>query len=214
MKPSRVAKNAPAKPAEHGAHGEGGELGRGCVDAKRAAGDLVLAQRLPGASDRQPPQPQRDPVGEERQRNDEVVEKHGALRRRVGEAESRGKAVVGGGERQSEERRMRRGDAVRAAGEILPVEQNEPDDLAEAERDDCQIVAAQPQHRKAEQEAGEGGEDAGERQTAPKRKADILREQSIGIGADRVEGDVAEIEQPGEADHDVETEAEHSVGGD
>ena len=106
------------------------------------------------------------------------------------------------------------GDAVRAAGEILPVEQDEPDDLAEAERDDGEIVAAQPQHRKAEQEAGEGGEDAGERQTDPERKADILREQRIGIGADRVEGDVAEIEQPGEADHDVETEAEHGVGGD
>ena len=41
-----------------------------------------------------------------------------------------------------------------------------------------------------------------------------LREQRVGIGADRVEGDVAEIEQAGEADHDVETEAEHRVGGD
>ena len=34
------------------------------------------------------------------------------------------------------------------------------------------------------------------------------------IGADRVEGDVAEVEQAGEADHDVEAPAEHHVGED
>ena len=40
----------------------------------------------------------------------------------------------------------------------------------------------------------------------------MRREQREGIGADRVEGDVAEIEQAGEADHDVEAEAEHHIG--
>ena len=38
-----------------------------------------------------------------------------------------------------------------------------------------------------------------------------LGEQRVGIGADRVEGDVAEVEQAGEADHDVEAPAEHHV---
>ena len=42
----------------------------------------------------------------------------------------------------------------------------------------------------------------------------MLREQRIGIGADRVERDVAEIEQAGEADHDVQPQAEHRVGED
>ena len=51
--------------AEHGADGEGGELGVGGVDAERAAGDLVLAQRLPGAADRQAAQADRDEVGDE-----------------------------------------------------------------------------------------------------------------------------------------------------
>ena len=37
--------------AEAGADGERRELGVGGVDAERAAGDLVLAQRLPGAPD-------------------------------------------------------------------------------------------------------------------------------------------------------------------
>ena len=56
--------------------------------------------------------------------------------------------------------------------------------------------------------------DAGERQADPERQAEGLRDQRVGIGADRVERDVAEIEQPGEADHDVEAEAEHRVGDD
>ncbi len=43
--------------AEHRADRKRGELGVGGVDAERAAGDLVLAQRFPGAADRQPAQP-------------------------------------------------------------------------------------------------------------------------------------------------------------
>ena len=35
--------------------------------------------------------------------------------------------------------------------------------------------------------------------------------QRIGIGADRIEGDIAEIEQAGEADDDVEPPAEHHI---
>ena len=50
--------------AEEGAERERGELGVGRVDAERAAGDLILAQRLPGAPDRQPAQPQRHEIGD------------------------------------------------------------------------------------------------------------------------------------------------------
>ena len=42
----------------------------------------------------------------------------------------------------------------------------------------------------------------------------VVDEQRVGIGADRVEGDVAEVEQAGEADHDVQAPAEHHVGED
>ena len=105
-------------------------------------------------------------------------------------------------------------NAVRSAGDALPVEQHEADDLAEGERDDGEIVAAQPQHRKAEQDAPERGEDAGERQADPERQLEVRGEQRVGIGADRVERDVAEIEQAGEADHDVEAPAEHHIGQD
>ena len=60
--------------AEHRADGEGGELGVGRVDAERAAGDLVLAQRLPGAADRQLADAHGEEVGEQRQHQDQVVE--------------------------------------------------------------------------------------------------------------------------------------------
>ena len=83
----------PGKPAEHCAHRKGGEFGRRGVDAERAAGDLVFAQRLPGAADRQTAQPQRDPVGDERERENEVVQEHDAVGRRIVQTERRGKAV-------------------------------------------------------------------------------------------------------------------------
>ena len=66
-KPWRAAKNDAGEAAEHGAGGEGGELGGGGVDAERAAGDLVLAQRFPGAADRHAAQPDRHEGGEQRQ---------------------------------------------------------------------------------------------------------------------------------------------------
>ena len=52
---------------------------------------------------------------------------------------------------------------------------------------------------------------AAERQRLPEAEAEIARQQREGIGADRVERDIAEIEQAGEADHDVQPPAEHHV---
>ena len=45
-----------------------------------------------------------------------------------------------------------------------------------------------------------------------KPRPKVVRQQRVGIGADGVEGDVAEVEQPGEPDHDVQPPAEHDVG--
>ena len=103
-------------------------------------------------------------------------------------------------------------DAVGAAGQALPVDDDETDDLAERQRDDGEIVAAQPQHRKSQQHAPERGENAGERQADPERQSEIGRQQRVGIGADRVKRDVAEIEQAGEADHHVQSPSQHHIG--
>ena len=118
-----------------------------------------------------------------------------------------------GVERNAEKGRPRNaGDAVGAAGQALPVDDDEADDFAERQRDDGEIVAAQPQHRKSEHHAPECGEDAGQRQADPERQPEIGRQQRVGIGADRVKGDVAEIEQAGEADHDVQSPSQHHIG--
>ena len=89
---------------EHRAHGKGGELGVGGVDAERAAGDLVFAQRFPGAPDRQAAQAQRDETGQQRQREDQIVKKDDAVERREFKAEQRGEAVVIGIERECRRR--------------------------------------------------------------------------------------------------------------
>ena len=96
-------------------------------------------------------------------------------------------------------------------GDLLPVEQDKADDFAECQRDDGEIIAAQPQHREAQQHAPEGGENARQRQAGPERQAEGCRQQRVGIGADRIERDIAEIEQAGETHDDVQTPSEHDV---
>ncbi len=104
------------------------------------------------------------------------------------------------------------GDAVGPVGHVGPVEQDDAHDLAEGERHDGEIVAAEPEHGEAENDAPQRGGGAGDRQADPEAQAEMRGEQREGIGADRIEGDIAEIEQPGEADHDVQPPAEHDVG--
>ena len=83
--------------------------------------------------------------------------------------------------------------------------QDDPDDFAEGQGHDGEVVAAQAQHRKTEDDAPQGRENAGDRQgdeegpgndavAEPVRQI-YRRQQGIGIGADRIEGDVAQIEQ-------------------
>ena len=49
-------------------------------------------------------------------------------------------------------------------------------------------------------------------QRDPEAEIEMGREHRIAVGAHRVEGDVAEVEQAGETDHDVEAPAQHDVG--
>ena len=200
------------KAGEHGAHGKGRELGIGGVDAERAAGDFILAQGFPGAADRQPPQPHGDEGGQQGQRQDEVIKKDDAIDRAERQSEHGGKAVIVGVEGNAEKRRPRdAADAGIAVGERGEIDDHHANDLAEGERNDGKVVAAQPQYRKAEQNAPERGEDAGDRQQHPERQTERLRQQRIGVSADRVERDVAEVEQTGEPDHDVQSPPEHHI---
>ena len=101
------------------------------------------------------------------------------------------------------------------------------DDLAEAERDQREVVAAQPQRRRADDDADERADGAGDDQDEPEVDVDAgcLRpavgdrrwkvqlsvdepghQPAGGVTADRPERDVAEVEQAGVADDDVEAE--------
>ncbi len=103
------------------------------------------------------------------------------------------------------------GDAVRAAGQAGHVVEQDADDLAKAQGDDGQIISPQPQHREAEQKAEGGRRQPGDGQALPEAEPEVGVEQGIAVGADRVEADIAEIQQAGEADHHVQAEAQHDV---
>ena len=102
-------------------------------------------------------------------------------------------------------------DAGIAVGQVDPVYEDETDDLAERQRHNRQIVAPEPEDGKPQNDSPHRREHARQRQADPEREAEGGRQKSIGISANRVEGDVSEIEQAGEADHDVQPPAQHHV---
>jgi len=97
------------------------------------------------------------------------------------------------------------------AGQRLLGLQEVPDEEAEPERDDRKVVTAQAEGGQAEEEAEQHRRAARERERQPHAHARMQGEQRIGVGADREEGRVAEHEEPGVADDDVETEGERDV---
>jgi len=112
-------------------------------------------------------------------------------------------------------------DAVRAAQPRLQGVRAEQDarDLAEAEGDDGEVVAAQPEHRRADEEANDRRERDHEREgdpevEAPAERGGRRRDQGGEVRADGVEGDIAQVEQAGVADHDVEAQAQQDVEAD
>ena len=78
----------------------------------------------------------------------------------------------------AEARRVDRVDAERAVREVeirpyrdvVGVAHELRDDLAEAERDDREVVPTQSQGRQADQDAGDGGEDPGDDEDDPDRE--------------------------------------------
>src|SRR6478736_5749950 len=93
-------KESAGKAAEHRAKREGGEFQFHRIETERAAGNLVFAQSLPGAADRQPPQPHGDEIGQQSEAEDQIREKDHAMNRRKFEAECRGETVRPGREWQ------------------------------------------------------------------------------------------------------------------
>ena len=134
----------------------------------------------------------------------------------------------------AEPRRVDRRDAERAVGEVEPdallvrVPDELRDDLAEPERHDREVVAPQPERREADDDPDERGERARDdedepevevdaRKVAPHRRAEMERhvleldgrQPARDVRARGVERHVAEVEEPGVPDDDVEPERHH-----
>ena len=201
-------------------------------DAHRRGRVLVLADRDPGAPearvaqqqrgrDRDPEQHERGPVVPGRVHLlDEVA---GQERQRAVHAVAEAEAVDAG-QAERAVRQVEAADVVAVAHELR-------DDLAEAERHDGEVVAAQAQRGQADQHAEQGREDRGDQDHAPGREVDperalghraaedpaaravqaaaeLLRRQPAGhVGAAGEERHVAEVEQAGVADDDVQPDA-------
>ena len=108
-------------------------------------------------------------------------------------------------------------DALRSVGDVdrrIEIVHENANDLAEAQRHDRQVVAAKLERRRAEQHAEDAGDAGAERQDHPERQmqAEVRRrEQRVDIRTDGIERDVAEVEQSGETDDDIESECQHDV---
>ena len=101
-------------------------------------------------------------------------------------------------------------DAVRPA-RVVPVVERDPGHLAEAQGHDGEVVAAQAQRRVAEDGAGGAGEDHGQRQRGEEVQVGLGHQERARVGADGEERRIAQVQEPGVADHDVEAEPEHRV---
>ena len=210
--------------AERRPHCKGEQLDIAGIDAHRLGGDLVLADRHPGASEPGILQPNGDDDDDDRQDQEQVVVQ--IDRRDLDVEEGLGLAQAYPGDLD----RVDIGDALRAVGDIdrrVQVVQEDSDDFAEAECHDGQIVAAQPQGRCTEQSTEQRRKARSQRYDQPDRVVQPIRkhlpdelevfgelrrrQQCVEIGSHRIEGHVAEIEQSGIADHDVQSERQHHV---
>jgi hypothetical protein len=213
----------PSEPGERGAEAEGEELGRHQIDAHERGGDLILAHRHPGPAEARVAHADAEEDGEQPDRQDQPVPRRLPRIDRppgdgVAEPPDRIADVVA-----AEQHRPRHlADAATAVGDLLQVEEGQRHDLAEGEGHDRQVVAAQAEGGCAEEDPEERRDDHADRHRHPERGAEAplddraLRrgEEADGVGPDREEGDVAEVEQPGEADDDIQPQRQDDEEGD
>ena len=216
MAPAKAAPVAKAKQLEADA-----------VDAHRRGGDLVLANRHPGAPDARILEPQTGRDEQRDERDADVI-----IGRRV-DAETVAEELRGGDPVQPH----------RTIGDARDVARDDRHDLAKAQGHDRQVVAFEPQCRRAKEDAEKSGNRGRDRHHQPERHLEMddvaaatrhprdevepakrlpktgprrlqLKRGSgaVNIGADREKRGVAEVEQTGKADDDVEPERQCGEG--
>ena len=159
----------------------------------------IVADRAEDRADRRAHDPQRDHDA------DEIAQREKLVERPAG-------GEMNGGEAEIEARRRNAGQAVLAAGPVRQrIELDEKEHLGDRHRDHGEIDAGAPQRDQPDQIADGGGGD----------HADHQRQEDVGksgageqIGRDETAGAVerrlAERQQSGEAEQDVEAETEQA----
>ena len=171
MKPCVAEKMPPEMPPNDAPIANASSFMLRGVDAHRAGGDLVLADRLPGAADARVLQPQVDDDDDEQHQHQQVV-----VLDRAGEARGRAMVSVCAKLKLADAERVDQRDALRAVGDVdrlRQVVQEDAHDLAEAQRDDREVVAAQLQRRRAQQHAEEARDGRADRQDHPERQVQV-----------------------------------------
>ena len=106
-----------------------------------------------------------------------------------------------------------RRDALWAAVEVEVVGRD-GNDLPEAQGDDGQIVAAQPQDRGTEDQAGQGRDGDAERQHEPEVPVVPGGRAAPAVAPDGVERHVAQVQHAGLADDHVEADGQEDEDAD
>ncbi len=207
--------------ADRGEH-EGRDLVARGIDADRGARDLVLAERAQGAAPAAELDAPRDDPEHERQTEDPErtrVERHALVVEPL-------VAVLSA---EARERRADLGEDADLGPGItrLRGRDHEAEDLREAERDDREVVALEPQARKADQEA-KHARHARRRHQTERHDDERLRERDVAaaqvgmevrghdrarVAADAHEAGVTDRELPRHAVDDVQRERDQHVAG-
>src|SRR5690606_31040053 len=156
--------------AERGAHGERQQLDVARVDAHGLGGDLILADRLPGAADARVLQAHADQHDQQRDGQQQVI-----VFFRAGHADAQ-QALAATEHELADLEAVDAVDALRPVGDVdrrVEIIEENADDLAEAQRDDGQVVAAQLQRGRAQQHAEYAGQPQADGQDRPERQVQV-----------------------------------------
>jgi len=209
------------------ADGKGEQLEAHEVHAHRARRDLIALDREPCAPDPGFPQSETDEDQERNQPEAHVIIGQRIDTEAVPEQRGRGDAVhargtIGQPRPVAEDDRHDLAETERDDGEIVALQpqggraerhaesggddrgdrQHEPE--RDGEMHDADIALGNLRNQAQCRERHPEGR--------PWRGDLIRRENAVRIGADREEGGIAEIEQAGEADHDVEAQCQRGIG--